>query len=487
MADKLLKNKKFGYIYIPCLLLAACFITVFKVEIYGAAVFALVAAVMLVVSSRLTDAMLPAMLLSVFVTKCYDLLGNATYKAQLMQIIWVAVPTVAAIIFHFIYYRKAFKIGRSFFGLCAISVALIMGGVGTIPASDYFSPATLFYVLGLGVGMIVFYLLVKSQFDEDSGEEVIRIMYIAGLFACFCVAMFYVRDWDKFISTKEFLYFQSKNNLSTFLMLAMPFPIYFVNKNPLHIISTLLMYISIIFTGSRGGLLMGTIEFFVIFAAYVVFYPKDTKQRICCISTAVVIAICFICWIPFIAKLNGVAGDSGETISNFRDLIGKLKGYFVKSDEVRFRVLQRTGENFKSNPIFGVGMGYTGNEDIWSSKAGAINWYHMWFAQVFAGLGIVGILAYGYQLIDRIIIFFKNRNNLTLTLMLSYLGLFLMSQVNPGEFCPVPYAMLGVTFFIIMETSMPCITFGHRSGSDDICGRQHAHNTLPDGDTSAKK
>jgi len=34
---------------------------------------------------------------------------------------------------------------------------------------------------------------------------------------------------------------------------------------------------------------------------------------------------------------------------------------------------------------------------------------------------------------------------------MSYMGLFLMSQVNPGEFCPMPYAALAVTFFIIME------------------------------------
>lgn len=462
MADKILKNKKFIYIYIPCLLLFACLITVFEVEIYGVAAFVLVTAAMLVVSSRLTDAMLPAMLLSVFVTKCYDLLGNATYKAQLMQILWVAVPAVAAILFHFIYYRKTFKIGRSFFGLCAISAALILGGVGTIPAADYFAPATLFFVLGLGLGMIAFYLLVKSQFNEESGIEVIKIMYIVGLFACFCVIMFYIRDWDEFVNTREFLCFQSKNNLSTFLMLTMPFPIYFAIKNPLHIISTLLMYVCIIFTGSRGGLLMGTIELFAIFGAYVIFYPKNKKQRICCISTAALIAIGVICCIPFIAKLNGVSGDSGETISNLGELIKKLRGYLVKSDEVRFRVLLRTGENFKSNPVFGVGMGYTGNEDIWSARSGAINWYHMWFAQVFAGLGLVGILAYGYQLIDRIIIFFKNRNNLTMTLMLSYLGLFLMSQVNPGEFCPVPYAMLGVTFFIIIEAPLPCRVIGRR-------------------------
>ena len=450
MLDKLLRNKIFTYIYTPLLCLLACAIVVHEVEIYGAAVMVLIAALMLVVSSRLTDAMLPVMLTAVFVTKLYDLLGNKVYKAQLMEIIWVAVPVVAAVIFHFIYYRKPFVVGRSFWGLCAISVALILGGVGTLPMEDYFSGA-LFYVLGLGVGMMVFYLLIKPQIDEEFSRELLRVMYIMGLFAGFCVIMFYVRRWDEFISTREFLWFQSKNNLSTFLMFALPFPVFFAVKNPLHMLSTLFMYICMIFSGSRGGLLMGTVELFIILAAYIILYPNNFKQRIIAISTSVVFGAAVVCCIPLIAKLNGISSDSGGTILNVNELIEKLKLYLVREDEVRFRVLQRTGDDFRSNPLFGVGMGYTGNEDLYNAKAGAMNWYHMWFAQVFAGLGIVGVLAYGYQLIDRIIIFFKNRNNLTLTLMLSYIGLFLMSQVNPGEFCPAPYAMLGVTFFVIME------------------------------------
>ncbi len=450
MLEKVVKNKLFDCIYTPLLFLLACLVVIFEVEIYGAALFLLIVCGMLIVSPRLTDAMLPALLLSVFVTKLYDMLANEEYMAQLMRVIWVAVPVVASVIFHFIYYKKPFKVGRSFWGLCAISIALILGGVGTLPASDYFS-GVLFYVLGLGVGMLAFYLLVKSQFDENSGREVMRVMYIMGLFASFCVVMFYVRGWDAFLRTGKFLNFQSQNNLSTFLMFALPFPIYFAVKNPLHLISTVFMYTCIIFTTSRGGLLMGTIELFIILAAYVILYPQNKKQRIIAISSSAVLAVAVICLIPIISRLNGVSGESGETISNIGELIDKLKGYLVNENEARFKLLQRTVDNFKSNPFFGVGMGYTGNEDIYNAKDGAMNWYHMWFAQVFAGLGIVGILAYGYQLVDRIIIFFKNKNNLNLTFMISYIGLFLMSQVNPGEFCPVPYAMLGVTFFIIIE------------------------------------
>ena len=40
---------------------------------------------------------------------------------------------------------------------------------------------------------------------------------------------------------------------------------------------------------------------------------------------------------------------------------------------------------------------------------------------------------------------------MTFTLLMSYFGLFLMSQVNPGEFCPMPYAAIAMTYFALME------------------------------------
>ena len=101
--------------------------------------------------------------------------------------------------------------------------------------------------------------------------------------------------------------------------------------------------------------------------------------------------------------------------------------------------------------LFGVGIGYRGNTDLYNPAKGAMTWYHMWVAQVVGGLGIIGILTYGYQLIERIVLYFRNRTLINLTFFLSYVGLFLMSQVNPGEFCPMPYAALAMTYFALIE------------------------------------
>ena len=39
--------------------------------------------------------------------------------------------------------------------LAAVTIATLLGGLGTIPAKEYFSPLSLYYTLGLGLGLLV--------------------------------------------------------------------------------------------------------------------------------------------------------------------------------------------------------------------------------------------------------------------------------------------------------------------------------------------
>ena len=445
MLDKIFKHKAFKYIYTPLLFLLACAVTLKNAELDGAIVFAYIASAALILSSRLTDAMLPALLLCVFVTRCYN--SSADFIARIPFF----VPVVIAVIAHFVIYRRKLRIGRSFFGLCAVTLAVTLGGLGTIPASDYFAGGALYYVFGLGIGMVIFYLLVKANFTEESAQEVARIMYVVGLFACFCVLRFYAESWETVLETKRFVEFQSSNNLATFLMLAMPFPLFYASRRYVDVLSVILIYICTFLTGSRGGLLMGTIEFVVIFLAFAVFDNRHIFNRIFYTLIAVSFVIIVIKYLPDFAAFYNFSIGTGSEEATILDYIAKLKEYFFRDGEARVKLLDRMADDFKTNPFFGVGIGYTGNADIYNPVKGAMNWYHMWFAQVIGGLGIAGILAYGYQLAERIIIFFKNRNLLNFTFLMSYFGLFIMSQVNPGEFCPMPYTALAVTFFIAME------------------------------------
>ena len=449
MLDKIFKSKIFLALYTPILFLLACIITVKNQEIIGTVIFVYITSVVMLLSSRLTDAMLPALLICVFSTRCYN------SADAFFALVPYFIPPVVGVILHFVLYAKRlrFTAGPSLLGLCAVTLSVTLGGLGTITASEYFAGGSLFYVFALGIGMVLFYLLVKANTDENSARDVVRSVYVMGLFACFCVLRFYAEAWETVIVAKEFVEFQSSNNLATLLMIAMPMPLFYASRRYVDILSVVLMYVCVILSGSRGGLLMGTAEFILIFFAFAI-YEKRIFNRILYALLGLGFVITIVKLVPEIAafcKIDLGSTEDGASHS-LTDYIAKLKEYFLRDGESRMTLLERVKDDFKSNPVFGVGIGYQGNTDVYNPVKGAMNWYHMWFAQVIGGLGVVGILAYGYQLVGRVIVFCKNRSLLHFTFLMSYVGLFLMSQVNPGEFCPMPYAALPMTYFALMET-----------------------------------
>ena len=113
--------------------------------------------------------------------------------------------------------------------------------------------------------------------------------------------------------------------------------------------------------------------------------------------------------------------------------------------------MRRAVEDFLSNPVFGRGLGYFGNRDVHHSAKGALCWYHSSPFQVIGSFGIVGIAAYGYIFVARIV-YFARRNTLTNKfIFIAYIGMQLMSLVNPGLFSPVPYLLMMTLLFVIMD------------------------------------
>ena len=461
MLDKYIKTKTFSYVYSTIVLALAVGIIligwdgfneygIVRANHYlykGIQLLVLIASAMLVVSSRLTDAMLPAMLLVVIATACY----NSADKFTAPSFIWVAVPAVFSIIFHFIKYGKPFKVGKSFWGLCAVTVAVTLGGIGHISASEYFSGTSLFYVFGLGIGMVAFYLLVKSQADGDTPQSIARVMYMVGMLAAFSIFWLYASNWDTFVEGGTLLKPQFGNNLSTLLMMALPFPLYYASKRYVDLLSVFIMYAALVMSGSRAGLIMGTVEFVLLLILFSVFYQKGIGgivRRVLFLGTLAATVFAVWYYLPALARLANFISDDNVSRTEIVKLI--ISGA-MDDGESRMKLLSRMVGDFKSNPIFGVGIGNTGNTDLYNPVKGAMNWYHMWLPQVVGSLGVIGILAYGYQLGGRIRLFVRSRSFMNFTLLMSYVGLFLMSQVNPGEFCPAPYAMLAVTYFAYIE------------------------------------
>lgn len=436
-------------------------------EVAGVIFFLLLLSFLLFFCDDILATTMPFFALSVSVLQCYDSFSTFIKIAPL------GVIPISALIYHFAKHRKKVRIGIGFYGICAVALAVTLGGLGSIPVEEYFAPVALFYVAAIGVGMIIVYLLLRPALaekrDYDVCEKLTEMLYLMGVLACLQIISVYVECMiydsrtvieDALLGDQKYFYdgmsfsdilrefkegglfgFYSKyfakrlqpgNNVSTFLMIAMPFPLYkAVKGNKLHLLTTAFMMLCLIMTKSRGGIILGFVELLI-----------------CLVCMGLVSENRIFRWvlISFSALFTGAAVyvviKSG-ILSNIHTLIPE--------DDARVQLVLRSFRGFADNPLFGQGIGNLANSDLYNGKAGTIPWYHMMIPQVIGSMGITGIAAYIFQFYTRVHLTVKKFSPTVMALSLSYLGLLLMSQVNPGEFCPLPYGIIAVILFIVIE------------------------------------
>lgn len=415
----------------------ACLIVLTGQEVLGALLFVGLICLTLIFCEDILASALPFLLLCVFLCNCYD-----SYSV-FIRYLWMAIPVGLAFTARMTLWRRKLQLGTSFFGLVAVSAALMLGGIGTISPAEYFRPGTLFYTVGLGIGMIGAYLLLKSQLcvtrDYDVTQKFLSLLYIMGLFACFWVISFNWKHMEELLTAKTIPYMQPSNNMSTFLMMALPCPFCFVPKNRWHLLSAVLMLTALILTGSRAGVILGILEFFLCLIVSAVW---DKPRRFFYIGSAACLLIILI-----VGK-NVLLQFSVQSELNT----------LVSQEESRYLLLGRAKDLFLQHPLFGHGLGYTGNHDLYSPVAGAMAWYHMMIPQIAASMGLFGILCYSYQFFMQIWTVIravrsavKEKQAQILTLFLSFFGVLLMSQLNPGLFCPLPYGLLATVIFALID------------------------------------
>ena len=107
------QNRSLRDVFDGAVFFAALLIVAFRWEVVGCLVFLGVIGVVLVFSDRLSDAFLPLILMTVFVTRCYD-----SFDVFIRYIPLYAVVLSCAL-FHLIYYSKFITI-KYYFNLFAI-------------------------------------------------------------------------------------------------------------------------------------------------------------------------------------------------------------------------------------------------------------------------------------------------------------------------------------------------------------------------------
>jgi|GEM_PF-683168 len=453
LPDKLIRNNWFKTFYSLIVFAAAVYVVYKGQEVIGAVYFASLVALIWVISDDFVDSMLPLLLLSVFVTRMYN-----SY-ARFIQYKWLAIPLGFALLFHVIWYWRRPKIGITFYGQLAVAVAISVSGIGTFPLAAYLKASSIYYILGLGFGMVGFYLLFSSHVQDHDRHQMARYMMLVGMMVVVCVVHFYYANRATYAATGSWPAFYGENNLATFMMMALPMPFWYASKRPWGFLYVMVcipvFYGALVLCGSRGGMLLGTAEVFLLFIVYCIASHGRIINRIAYVLCFFVFGYILYEYGPaFVTKymkfpLLRVGGQLG------------LEYYFLriqdfvteKGIEVRTKFIARAITDFQSSLIVGKGILYKGNSDLYNGVKGTMQWYHMWFPQIIGSMGLVGVAAYASQMWCRAKAYFTHRDALNLTLAMSAVGLWLMSQVNPGEFCPIPYALLTVIYFVLIENT----------------------------------
>ncbi len=417
-----------SYLFYGIETLVACLFVLMGEEVFGAIVFVALLGVILIVCDDILPTTLPFLLLCTFSTNCYD-----SYDTFMSYAIYAPI-VILALIAHFVVYHKPFRLGQSVYGICGVSIALLLGGIGNFSLTEYAYGS--YYILGLGIGMIVCYILMKSQFsprrDYDLRERFSVIMMMMGLLCVAMIAIGTIKRWNGLAEgTQSGLGF-SRNNICTLLMFAMPFPLYLTKKTDWWALVTLLFFGAICVSTSRGGLLLGSVEF-IVCCIYWVYIAKKKLYRILCVSLS-------------IAALGLCCGSVILDILNDRVFADN-----ALVNESRYVMIWQAVERFLKNPLFGSGLLDNTIDYGGYRKPGTMAWYHMMIPQVFGSMGLVGVAAYGLQILGRFKFIFTKTSSWSLVLGISYLGILMMSQVNPGEFCPLPFEFLTVLLFVLQE------------------------------------
>lgn len=414
---------------------------------YGVVALGLITCINLVICDDIISTLLPFLLATAISIQCYDSFDF------FLPFLWLVPIPVVAFFFHMIVYRKKFKWGETWKGVAAVAVAVTLGGLGKITAPEYLNLSALYHTFGLGIGMLIVYFIMNSHYKATSEYYVLRFhfsfaMTMLGVFCVFMIFNHYILNWESFIEKLTPLDFQWRNNVSTFLMLTMPFTFFLSVKKYPFIFLGYLQYAAILFTGSRGGALAGAAELALCLFAVVYSDRKNRKKTLIMIAAAVVVVLTLF---------------TKPLIEFFVPVIMR-----IESVDVRAGLMSRAIEDFKSNILFGRGLGYMGNTDVHNPAKFALCWYHSAPFQVIGSFGLVGVAAFGFQFFIRMKTVWKRVTHFNITLFIAYAGLFLMSLVNPGEFCPMPYGMVATLFFIICEKNNIAAKNSGNTDNEDI-------------------
>lgn len=341
--------------------------------------------------------------------------------------------------------RHKFRLGKMFMPQAAVSVALLMGGVGVVATADY--ARSLPNILLLGIGVLAIYVFYNHYLKRDVEHHIptyfSKVMMYLGIIICAELLIEILRSGvpvSQWHTTYWDVGWGNRNNISTWLIITAGLTMYLSTKEKfgwIYFIVALIQYVCIVLSFSRGGIIFGAVSG-VLALIFAVIKAPNRKRAL--ISVGIIAALAIILYLIFMDKINAIIGS----------LLERGMGTSGRTD-----LYLEAWQRFKEHPLFGVGLGYVGNNfDI---NIMSMYWFHSTLFQVIGSMGLIGLAAYVYFYAVRAKLLFRRiKNTFNLFVLATWIGFEGYCMIDAGTFVPYPNMMLILVMSLLLELNTDC-------------------------------
>ncbi len=356
----------------------------------------------------------------------------------------ILAPAICSLIFHFFLYPvEKFRLGKLFVPFCLITIALLLGGVGSIWTKNYVK--NLIMALSAGPLLLLIYLLFLNYVRPPKNFNLKRYFFLLLSLIGACVILEY--SWRNALLEAGLKYktafglgWGNVNTAAALFLIFIPCCWYLIISDDNFIFNLLLLvvlYSSLLIIDSqmtRGITLLFTPGFMII--AYLN-ATKKTKEKLKVIFFLIIIVCLFA--VCYFVTING----------GIKNLFATIVDMVLR--DARDELIYRAFEEFAKYPIFGVGHGFEDLDLLGGTNMVVMFNFHCIFAHLLATTGIVGLLAYGYYYYKRYRILMGRYTVANIFMTLSFTMLQIYSFVDAIEFAIMPLMMYLTIFLVIAE------------------------------------
>ncbi len=299
----------------------------------------------------------------------------------------------------------------------------------TMLITFFFTPSmerTLKGVSGF-IGIIALYILYSSWTDgkEKDKRDISKIIVVFGLIAVVeMFLLFLTGDAQYILEHKKIdLGWSISNNISQYMLIAIPFSIYLFikNKNYIYLIFTVILAIGIIFTLSRATYIGLAFLVAMVLSLIVIYIIKNRKRidirKVLTICIGIALSLSVVLTFLIILENNGIT-----LISYIMNRFDRLDFLY---DSGRLDLFKQGIEFFKEKPVFGNGA-YAIRAFMPTRS------FHNSIIDVMASMGIVGLIIYSLIHIKVTLNSYQNKNLFSIVFLTAFISLFLVNMLDIG-------------------------------------------------------